>query len=379
MSFGPGPQNLESSKTLKLIAVTDVVRVKSKGCVPVGLMQLRNRRVIHKRNGPFPHLLLDVPKRRRSRLPYEIEWTKSFLFIKVGHDPGYPAAWFYGGRLTGFKRQRFKEGLIGAWKVISIPEKDRSVSWLLNPSILKKSTIQGGTMAGSGETISNTLEKFRRARGASIPAPLNPASKDKQTVPNSSMKHTITHCDGAPRVFRILKKQCSGGVSTTSDLSLVIDDLNESHFSRDLESFRELGFTAVLDDVQSSHFKAMSACYCEKMRFPEAETEMKRLSEDNIKIKEFESQKTLLNSTIAAKNQEVSSWMGKVDVLKGDVASLEANNEESKRIVTCLEQQLELATSGATIINTWKMTQEFQDGKAPNWKVEEPKQLIERY
>ncbi|VVA92183.1 unnamed protein product [Arabis nemorensis] len=262
MSFGPGPQ-----VDIRVNEVLFAYYFKTHDID-------RTRCVIHKRNGPFPHLLLDVPKRRRFQAP-----------------------------------------------VIQ-----RRLDW----------SVESGTMAVSGATISNTLEKFRRARET------------------------------------ILKKQCSGGVSTTSDLSFVIDDLNESHFSRDHESFRELGFTAVLDDVQSLSFKAMSACYYEKIRFREAETEMKRLCEDNIKIKkEFESQNTLLNSTIAAKNQEVSSWMGKVDVLKGEVASLEANNEESKRIVTCLEQQPELATSGATIINTWKMTQEFQDGKAPNWKAEE--------
>ncbi|VVA94178.1 unnamed protein product [Arabis nemorensis] len=71
--------------------------------------------------------------------------------------------------------------------------------------------------------------------------------------------------------------------------------------------------------------------------------------------------------------------MGKVNVLKSEVASLEANNEESKRIVTCLEQQLEFATSGATIINTWKITQEFKIAKHQIGKLRRPKQLIERY
>lgn len=120
-------------------------------------------------------------------------------------------------------------------------------------------------MASSDGTISDTLQKFRRAREASLLAPSKPVSKDKQAVSKSSLKRAATSSDGVPRASRALKKPCSGvgplssasrsGVSTTSDIFLVIDDLNESHFSHDLEAFRELGLTATLDDVQSSLFK----------------------------------------------------------------------------------------------------------------------------
>lgn len=73
--------------------------------------------------------------------------------------------------------------------------------------------------------------------------------------------------------------------------------------------------------------------------------------------KEFESERALLNSTITMKDQEVSSWMGKVNDLKDEVASLKACDQESRQTIARLEQKLELEASSAIIINTWKMIQ----------------------
>lgn len=119
-------------------------------------------------------------------------------------------------------------------------------------------------------------------------------------------------------------------------------------------------------------FQAMSAYYYGKTQLLETEEEIKRLSKDNTKMKrEFESERALLNSSIATKEQVVSLWISKVGDLKDEVASLKASDQESKQRITCVEQNMELEATGVNIINTWKMIQEFQDGNVEDWNTRE--------
>lgn len=61
--------------------------------------------------------------------------------------------------------------------------------------------------------------------------------------------------------------------------------------------------------------------------------------------------------------------MNKVSDLTDEVASLKDSDQEDKQRITYLEQQLELETTSAIIIDTWKMIQEFQDSKAEEWNA----------
>lgn len=91
-----------------------------------------------------------------------------------------------------------------------------------------------------------------------------PVSKDKKVASKSSLKRASMSSDGFFRTSRASKRSSSGvrhmpcssrnNVLASTNNSLVIDDLHGNNFSRDLESFRELGHAAAFDGVQSSLF-----------------------------------------------------------------------------------------------------------------------------
>ncbi|VVB04406.1 unnamed protein product [Arabis nemorensis] len=50
--------------------------------------------LIQKRRPDSSPLVYDLDRQVRYKTPYEKQWHKKFLFMRVGRDPGYPVTWF---------------------------------------------------------------------------------------------------------------------------------------------------------------------------------------------------------------------------------------------------------------------------------------------
>ncbi|VVA98343.1 unnamed protein product [Arabis nemorensis] len=205
------------------------------------------RYLIQKRRPDSSPLVYDLDRQVRYKTPYEKQWHKKFVFMRLGRDPAIEC-------------DKFPEGVNGVTRAFDFTKEQREVLFLTSFFALEKSSIWGYEMSildavpGDGSIRDDALQLFREAM-SDIPASIT--APPLQTLQPSSQvgpKRSATTANLTRQPARTAKRKfcvCLGGsLLTASDHSIALGNLRKQVFPRDREALNELGHAAILEKSQ---------------------------------------------------------------------------------------------------------------------------------
>ncbi|KFK21941.1 hypothetical protein AALP_AAs40902U000200 [Arabis alpina] len=294
--------------------------------------------------------------------------------MQVGRDPGYPITWFPRAN----ESEECLGGVDGVTKAFEFSIDKRSVLFLTSSPALEKSSIWGYKMsvsdaiAGDGSIGNDALESFHAAMAdtpASVVA-LSPQS-EQQTSEVSLKRCAITAgiSRQPPRNTKKKSPVTSGGsILAASDHSTTLVALRKQVFSRDRDTFNDLGHATILEKSQIHLMEVMSVCHYVKAELDATKEEVTRLKEANHLLrKDKEAEITRCNSLIAVKEAESATLRTQVDDLISQLRSQTTSTEQLQQDLGLTKKKLRASGPAATIRCRWKMVQEYRMNRAKHW------------
>ncbi|KFK24172.1 hypothetical protein AALP_AAs52928U000300 [Arabis alpina] len=244
-------------------------------------------------------------------------------------------------------------GVDGVTKAFEFSIDKRSVLFLTSSPALEKSSIWGYKMsvsdaiAGDGSIGNDALESFHAAMADTPASVVALSPQSEQQTSEASLKRCAITAGISRQPPRNTKKKSpvtsGGSILAASDHSTTLVTLRKQVFSRDRDTFNDLGHATILEKSQIHLMEVMSVCHYVKAELDATKEEVTRLKEANRLLrKDKEAEITRCNSLVAANEAESATLRIADDEHRAAATRSWFDQEKTVRIRICRHYPLSM-------------------------------------